>query len=159
MPFVSVPKDLDKVKTKVALNLTKRQLVCFSTAVAIGIPLYFCSKKIIGNETAVLCMVAVMLPFFFIAMYEKDGLPMEKILWNIIRSQILCPRIRPYSTNNLYSVLLKEGIYENKKTNPTRNEITKYKTKTKKNEFMEFLGTWMHLEDIILSEIIQSQKK
>ncbi len=31
MPFVSVPKDLDKVKTKVALNLTKRQLVCFST--------------------------------------------------------------------------------------------------------------------------------
>ena len=134
MPFVSVPKDLDKVKTKVAFNLTKRQLVCFSMAAVIGIPLYFCSKKAIGNETAVLCMVAVMLPFFFIAMYEKDGLPMEKILWNIIRSQILYPRTRPYSTNNLYSVLSKEGSYENKKTNPTRNEITKDKTKTKKNK-------------------------
>ena len=105
MPFVSVPKDLDKVKTKVALNLTKRQLVCFSMAAVIGIPLYFCSKKAMGNETAVLCMVAVMLPFFLVAMYEKDGLPMEKIVWNRIRSKILYPSVRPYSTNNLYSVL------------------------------------------------------
>ena len=26
------------------------------------------------------------------------------------------------------------------------------------NEFMKFLGKWMHLEDIILSEVTQSQK-
>jgi len=64
MPFVSVPKDLDKVKTKVALNLTKRQLVCFSTAAVIDIPLYFCSKKTIGNETAVLCIIRIHLNMF-----------------------------------------------------------------------------------------------
>ena len=29
MPYVPVPKDLTKVKTKVALNLTARQLICF----------------------------------------------------------------------------------------------------------------------------------
>jgi hypothetical protein len=28
----------------------------------------------------------------------------------------------------------------------------------KNNEFTEFLGKWMHLEDIILSEVTQSQK-
>jgi hypothetical protein len=28
----------------------------------------------------------------------------------------------------------------------------------KNNEFMKFLGKWMHLEDIILSEVTQSQK-
>ena len=28
MPYVPVPKDLTKVKTKLAFNLTKRQLVC-----------------------------------------------------------------------------------------------------------------------------------
>jgi hypothetical protein len=27
------------------------------------------------------------------------------------------------------------------------------------NEFMKFLGKWMDLEDIILSEVTQSQKK
>ena len=30
MAYVPVPKDLTKVKTKVAFNLTKRQLVCFT---------------------------------------------------------------------------------------------------------------------------------
>jgi hypothetical protein len=29
----------------------------------------------------------------------------------------------------------------------------------KNNEFMKFLGKWIYLEDIILSEVTQSQKK
>jgi hypothetical protein len=29
----------------------------------------------------------------------------------------------------------------------------------KNNEFMKFLDKWMYLEDIILSEVTQSQKK
>ena len=34
MAYVPVPKDLNAVKTKVLLNLTKRQLVCFSAGAA-----------------------------------------------------------------------------------------------------------------------------
>ena len=33
-----------------------------------------------------------------------------------------------------------------------------YYSAIKNNEFMKFLGKWMDLEDIILSEITQSQK-
>jgi hypothetical protein len=33
-----------------------------------------------------------------------------------------------------------------------------YHSAIKKNEFMKFLGKWMYLEDIILSEVTQSQK-
>ena len=40
MAYVPVPKDLTKVKTKVALNLTKRQLIFFSLAAVAGIPFY-----------------------------------------------------------------------------------------------------------------------
>ena len=50
MPFVPVPKDLTKVKTKVALNLTKRQLICFSIAGAVGIPTYLFSRTAIGTD-------------------------------------------------------------------------------------------------------------
>lgn len=32
MAYVPIPKDLDKIKTKVAFNLTKRQLIGFSVA-------------------------------------------------------------------------------------------------------------------------------
>jgi hypothetical protein len=33
-----------------------------------------------------------------------------------------------------------------------------YECVYKNNEFMTFLGKWMHLENIILSEVNQSQK-
>jgi hypothetical protein len=36
---------------------------------------------------------------------------------------------------------------------------TEYYSAIKNNEFVEFLGKWMYLEDIILSEVTQSQKK
>ncbi len=37
MAYVPVPKDLTKVKTKVAFNLTKRQLICFGSGALIGV--------------------------------------------------------------------------------------------------------------------------
>ena len=44
MAYVSVPKDLSKVKSKVAFNLTQRQLICFGAAAAVGIPFYILTK-------------------------------------------------------------------------------------------------------------------
>ena len=40
MPYVNVPNDLSKIKTKIAFNLTRRQLICFGGAAAVGIPVY-----------------------------------------------------------------------------------------------------------------------
>ena len=51
MAFVPVPKDLNRVKTKVMFNLTKRQLVCFALAAAVGVPIFFLTKPSIGLTT------------------------------------------------------------------------------------------------------------
>jgi len=102
---VQVPKDLSGIKTKVALNLTKRQIICFSGAAVTGIPLYFLTKGLIGTSAASLLMMGAMLPFFFFAMYEKNGFPAEKILYFMLRQKILTPGIRPYRTENLYKQL------------------------------------------------------
>ena len=102
---VSVPKDLSGIKTKVALNLTKRQSICFSGAAITGVPLYFLTKGVLGTQAAALIMVGVKLPFFFLAMYERDGFPAEKILYFMIRQKMLTPGIRPYKSENLYEQL------------------------------------------------------
>ena len=102
MAYVPVPKDLSKIKTKLAFNLTKRQLVCFSSAAEVGLPAYLFSRGSIGNSAAMFLMIGLMLPFFFLAMYERDGLPLEKVLKNIIRTRFLYPRVRPYKTENFY---------------------------------------------------------
>ena len=50
------------------------------------------------------------------AMYEKDGLPFEKVLRNIINTRFLRPGIRPYKTQNIYAPFTgkEEPIAENK---------------------------------------------
>lgn len=122
MAYVNVPNDLSKIKNKVAFNLTKRQLVCFGAAAAIGIPAYiFLRKSVVGSTGAMLIMIALMLPCFFFAMYERDGLPFEKVLRNIVRSTVLYPRTRPYRIENFYAYLSHSGKEvterdENKKT-------------------------------------------
>ena len=102
---VAVPKDLSGIKTKVAMNLTKRQLICFGSATLVGVPFYLVTKGVIGTQASALIMVALMLPFFFLAMYEKDGFPAEKILFFMLRQKILTPGIRPYKSENLYEQL------------------------------------------------------
>ena len=112
MPFVPVPKDLTRVKTKVAFNLTKRQLVCFGAGGLVGIPPYLFSRASLGNETAALLMIGLMLPFFFFGIYEKDGQPLEKILKHFVYAQFLTPKERPYQTNNLYAALMRQAGYD-----------------------------------------------
>ena len=102
---VAVPKNLSGIKTKVALNLTKRQIICFSGAAVTGVPTYFFTRGAVGTETAAILMVAVMLPFFFFAMYERDGFPAEKYLYLMIRQRFLLPGIRRFKSENIYQQL------------------------------------------------------
>ena len=101
MAYVPVPKDLNAVKTKVMFNLTKRQILCFGGGALIGVPLFFLLKGHIGGSAAALCMMLVMLPFFLLTMYEKNGQPPEKLIRNIVQVCFLRPKQRPYRTNNL----------------------------------------------------------
>ena len=112
MAYVPVPKDLTKVKTKVMFNLTKRQLVCFGGGALVGVPLFFLLKGPVGTSAASMCMIVVLLPFFLLAMYEKNGQPLEKILKNIIRVRLLAPAARPYQTNNRFAALERQARYE-----------------------------------------------
>ncbi|WP_367358560.1 PrgI family protein [Mesotoga sp.] len=82
--------------------MSKRQLICFGAGAAIGVLLFFLLKGSIGTSSAVICMIIVMLPFFLLAMYEKNGQPLEKILWNIIQVYFSEAEAAFYQTNNFY---------------------------------------------------------
>ena len=112
MAYVPVPKDLSKVKTKVAFNLTKRQIVCFAAALLIGLPLFFLLKGRAETDLAAMAMIVVMLPCFLLAMYEKHGQPLEVVVRNVIQTKFTRPKERPYRTENLYAVLEKQRNLE-----------------------------------------------
>ena len=106
--YISVPRDLTKVKSKVMFNLTKRQLICFGLAALIGVPSFFLLKTVTAVNTAVMGMMVIMMPFFFLAMYEKNGQPLEVILGHIITSVFTRPKKRPYKTDNYYAALMRD---------------------------------------------------
>lgn len=112
MAYVPVPKDLSKVKTKVVLNLTKRQLLCFAAALVVGLPLFFLLKGSTGTSFAAFAMILVMLPCFLFAMYEKHGQPLETVIKNIVQTKFIRPKERPYQTNNFYAVLERQRNLE-----------------------------------------------
>lgn len=130
MPYVTVPKDLTKVKTKVLFNLTKRQLICFSIGLLLGVPLYFATRGPLGNASAAMLMILTMLPAFLVALYEKNGQHLEVIIKNMLHVLVLRPKKRPYKTNNFFAVIERQNqldkevyrIVHPKKAVPRRKE-------------------------------------
>ena len=112
MAYVTIPKDLSRVQSKVLFGLTKRQVICFGAAALVGVPLFFLAKSSLGTTTAALCMILVMLPFFLFAMYEKNGQPLEVFLGHLIQNKFIRPKVRIYQTNNLYSALVRQSELE-----------------------------------------------
>ncbi|WP_368383387.1 PrgI family protein [[Clostridium] symbiosum] len=112
MAFVTVPKDLTKVKSKMLFGLTKRQLVCFSGALFIGVPLFFLLRGRVPTSAAALLMVFAMLPGLLLALYERHGQPLEVIAGQMIQAIFLRPKERPYQTNNLYAALMRQHQLE-----------------------------------------------
>ena len=112
MAYVTIPKDLTKVKSKVLFGLTRRQLICFGAAALIGVPLFFLLRKTVNSSTAAVCMIVVMLPLFLLAMYERNGQPLEVIAGQIIQTVFIRPKERPYQTNNFYAALERQAQAE-----------------------------------------------
>jgi len=106
--YIPVPRDLTRVKSKVFFNLTKRQLVCFGSAALIGVPLFFWIKSMGNVSLATLVMIIAMLPLFFLAMYEKDGQPLEVVVEHFIQTKFVRPKVRPYQTDNYYDALIRQ---------------------------------------------------
>ena len=126
--YISVPRDLTKVKSKVMFNLTKRQLICFSVAALFGVPSFFLLKSFLSISAAAAGMMVIMMPFFFMAMYEKNGQYPEVLLRQFIEASITRPRKRPYKTNNYYAALEKYAQAEREVE--TNADISKEKERT-----------------------------
>ena len=132
MAYVSVPKDMTEVKSRLIMNLTKRQVICFGAAAAIGVPLFLTFRGIIGNTGAMTLMIAAVIPAFFFAIYSKDGvIPAEKFILLVLRQKFFYPKIRVYRTQNMYAYIA-HGKEDNiEKTSKPAVKPAKNKTRPK----------------------------
>lgn len=111
MFYIPIQKDFSEVKEKVAFGLTKRQVICFGLAAAVGVPSYILMKKVLATDIAGLLMIVLMVPFFLMAMYQKNGQPLEEILRNIIKEKRR-PTIRPVVNEPLIEGVLQCSAWQ-----------------------------------------------
>ena len=123
MAYVNVPKDLRRIRTKIAFGLTKRQLILFGVAVLLGLPVFFYTKNSLGTSIASFIMILIMLPCFIFAMYERNGQPLEVYLKHMIQAKFIRPQIRIYQNK------IKHSEYERKNSNKkdVKNNVQKTK--------------------------------
>lgn len=123
MAYVKIPKDLTKVKTKVALNMTKRQLIGFSIAGLIGFPVYMLCKNVLSTDISMIIMSIAVFPILFATIYEKDNLPFEKHLAYILKFH-KSKKIRLYRAKSIYHTdkITKENT-GSKKVNGRRKKV------------------------------------
>lgn len=143
MAYVTVPKDLMAVRTKVMFNLTKRQLSCFTVGALTGFAVYMAINSHVESSEAMTVMILTMFPFFLLAMYEKHGQPLEVVVKQVYAVKFNTAKHRPYKSQNFYSLLETQhdmnkevyGIVHKKTTgkNPRQKQNTGKKTSKSRN--------------------------
>lgn len=108
MAFVTIPKDLNNIKTKFLGPFTKRQCIFFGSGILCALPVYFGVKAATNTTIGFYALLAILFPFFIMAMMEKDGLPMEIYIKNWILHKIR-PQIRLNKCFNIYSFYAVNG--------------------------------------------------
>lgn len=107
MAYVTVPKDLTKSKQgnvqpyETTANLFQRGGGNRTAAVLFG-------KRQRWNERSGIVHGACHAAYVLLAMYEKNGQPLEVIIRQFVEVKFLRPKERPYQTNNFYAALARQ---------------------------------------------------
>jgi len=126
MPYVNIPKDMSKVKSKLAFNMTGRQLISVGLIAVTAIPAFLLTKDALGSTGAGLLAFLVGVPIFLTGNYEKDGQPFEKVLKNALNTFFLRKKKRPFESENYYTYLLKQADLD-EEIKAIKNEVNNAK--------------------------------
>ncbi len=102
--YIKIPRDLNDLKEKVMLGLTKRQLICLGAAAVIAIPLYYYTYKTMGTDESVRIAGLAAAPAVFFGFYIKNGIPLEKTLkffWEFMKK----PKKMTYRSVNIFTAI------------------------------------------------------
>ena len=88
-------------------------ILCFGAGALIGVPVFFLLKSSGNLSLAALGMMAVMLPLFFLAMYEKDGQPLEVVAKHFYEAKFKRPKNAALQKQkNYYALLVQQADVE-----------------------------------------------
>ncbi|NUC20497.1 PrgI family protein (plasmid) [Bacillus mycoides] len=126
---VSIPKELKTIKTKLFFGLTKRQLIGFSIALAISLPVFFLLKSY-SVDIALYGLFFTACPAIFATIFTKDGMPAETWVKLYLEYKYLNPQKRYFkvSKRNVKVAAERNMINEKRKVRKTKSVSSVAKT-------------------------------
>lgn len=112
---IKIPKEIESYRESVFFGLSSRQFFCSLLAVGAAVGIYFLSRPAFGRETASwICLVGAA-PFAAAGFFHYNGLPLEKFLWTVFKSEVLFSHRRVYRAENYYYILLQAQTRKRRK--------------------------------------------
>ncbi|MDA2610027.1 PrgI family protein [Bacillus cereus] len=126
---VSIPKELKTIKSKLFFGLTKRQLIGFSIALAIGLPVFFLLKSF-SLDVALYGLFFTACPAIFATIFTKDGMPAETWIKLYLEYKYLNPQKRYFkvSKRNVKVAAERNMMNEKRKVRKTKSVSSVAKT-------------------------------
>ncbi len=126
---VSIPKELKTIKSKLFLGLTKRQLIGFSIALAISLPVFFLLKSF-SLDVALYGLFFTACPAIFATIFTKDGMPAETWIKLYLEYKYMNPQKRYFkvSKRNVKVAAERNMMNEKRKVRKTKSVSSVAKT-------------------------------
>jgi len=100
---VKINRDIQQYKSKVILNFSLRESVSIAIALAFVVPFHIFAGKHIPNELTSWVEIFIVAPVLLAGFFSYHGMPFEKYVLQIIKSEFLYPKVRKYvSTDEIY---------------------------------------------------------
>ena len=107
---IKINREVRAYHETIFFGLSARQFFCSLGSVAVAVGAYFLLKDILGKETTSwLCMVCAA-PLAVAGFFRYNGLPLEKFLWAVFKTNVLYAPRRLYRSENQYAQLLETAI-------------------------------------------------
>lgn len=115
MAYVNMTKDFSEVKKTIpGIGLTRRQAIAFIVGMLFGIPFFIASRFLFKLDVtnSIMVMAVAAFPVIFCLQYKKDGMYFEKLIKFWYETHFVRNTERPYITNNIYDLLVKEHDFQ-----------------------------------------------
>lgn len=103
---IKINKEIRQHRENIFWGLSLRQLLCPLLAVGVAVGTYFLLRGPLGGQPASwLCMLAAA-PVAAAGFVSYNDMNFEQLAWAIIKTTVLCRRLRTFRAENLYETLL-----------------------------------------------------
>ena len=107
---IRINREIRNYTEAVYFGLTLRQFVCSLLSAAAAVALWLALRPFAGTETLSWICILGASPFAAAGFVTYHGMTAEKLLWTVLRTQVLTPGNLPGSTVDLYYELLSRQI-------------------------------------------------